>query len=74
MQDAVQVGELLRALQLERTEVGYYILSNASRTLRQVQRVLEDWSMLRASSLLLTGGGGRLAVENDLLTDITVIH
>lgn len=34
VQDAVQVGELLRALQVERTEVGYYILSNASRTLR----------------------------------------
>ncbi|KAK3875645.1 hypothetical protein Pcinc_019499 [Petrolisthes cinctipes] len=32
--DAVQIGELLRALQLERTEVGYYILSNASESLR----------------------------------------
>ncbi|MPC26280.1 Atrial natriuretic peptide receptor 2 [Portunus trituberculatus] len=40
VQDAVQVGELLRAMQLERTEVGYYILSNASSTLRQVSRVL----------------------------------
>ncbi|KAG7170567.1 putative Atrial natriuretic peptide receptor 2-like 5, partial [Homarus americanus] len=34
VQDAVEIGKLLRALQLERTELGYYILSNASSTLR----------------------------------------
>ncbi|KAK4304966.1 hypothetical protein Pmani_023109 [Petrolisthes manimaculis] len=39
--DAVQIGELLRALQLERTEVGYYILSNASESLRYYRKHVE---------------------------------
>ncbi|KAK7086575.1 hypothetical protein SK128_017444 [Halocaridina rubra] len=34
VQDTVDIGQVLRALQLERAEVAYFVLSNASSTLR----------------------------------------
>ncbi|XP_071526861.1 uncharacterized protein [Panulirus ornatus] len=47
VQDAVEIGQLLRALQLERTEVGYYILSNASSALRMnITNVYERTNMI----------------------------